>query len=118
VADEATVVGTGRAYWAAAFSRCDWIYPGKSREVDMAARGHCRVCGGDVVAMTTPGKEVVLRLERDVLGRVIVGSPTTELNAEPELIDTDQAMREYGERIQRPEYWKLENTRNRSGLED
>jgi hypothetical protein len=27
-------------------------------------------------------------------------------------------MREYGERIQRPEYWKLENTRNRSGLED
>lgn len=83
----------------------------------MAARGHCRVCGGDVVAMTNPGKEVVLRLERDVLGRVVVGSPTTELSDEPELIeDPQEAMRAYGERIQKPEYWKAR--RGMSGYEE
>jgi hypothetical protein len=116
VADEAKVVGIARAYWAAACSRCDWIYRGKSREVDMAARGHCRVCGGDVVAMDM-AKEVVLRLERDVRGRVIAGSPTTELNVEPEVIeDPQEAMRAYGEKIRKPEYWKAR--RGLSGYEE
>jgi len=106
VADEARVVGVARGYWAAACSRCDWVYQGRCIEVDSVARGHCRDCGGDVVAMTNPGREVTLRLERDVAGRVVAGSPTTELCAEPELIDTQEAMRAHGERIQRPEYWR------------
>jgi hypothetical protein len=109
VADEATVVGIARGYWAAACSRCDWIYKGQCREVDAAARSHCGGCGGDVVAMTNPGRDVTLRLERNVQGHVVPGSPTTELNAEPELISTEQAMREYGEQLSRPGYWSAAN---------
>lgn len=115
MADEATVVGKGQGYWASACSRCSWTYTGQCREVDSAARTHCAGCGGDVVAMTNPGKDVVLRLERDVLGRVVAGSPTTELDAEPELVDPQEAMRAYGDRIQRPEYWR---GRVGSGYED
>jgi hypothetical protein len=89
-----------------------------SREVDSAARAHCSGCGGDVVAMTNPGKDVVLRLERDVLGRVVTGSPTTELDIEPELIsDPQEAMRAYGEQIRKPDYWRARGI-NTSGYEE
>jgi hypothetical protein len=92
MADEAAVVGKGRAFWSAACSRCAWTYRGPSREVDMAARGHCRNCGGDVIALVI-GKDrdsspVVLRLERDVLGRVVPGFETTVLDARTMSDDT------------------------------
>lgn len=112
MADEAAVVGVGRGYWAAACSRCDWIYRGQCREVDSAARAHCRGCGGDVVAMTNPGKEVVLRLERDVDGQVVPGYAP-----EPEQIQSpDEEMREYSERIQRSRYWR--GRVNKRGFEE
>lgn len=69
MAHEAAVVGVAKSIWHAACSRCDWMYSGVNRQVDMAGRAHCRGCGGDVVAMNQL-KEVVLRLERDVLGLV------------------------------------------------
>jgi len=75
MADEAKVVGVARGVWAAACSRCNWIYgPAQCREVDMAMRGHCRSCGGDVVGMSVPGREVKLRLERDTNGEVVRGT--------------------------------------------
>jgi len=85
MADEAKIVGIARGMSSAACSRCDWTYTGQAREVDMSARGHCFVCGGDVVAMrigkTREDSEVVLRVERDVLGRVVPGYPPEAINA-------------------------------------
>lgn len=77
MADEAAVVGVARGLRSAACSRCDWTYTAQAREADMAARGHCSVCGGDVVVLrigkSRADSEVETRLERDVLGRVVPG---------------------------------------------
>ena len=109
MADEAAVVGVAKVTWAAACSRCEWLYTGINRQVDMAARAHCAGCGGDVVAMSVPGKEVVLRLERDVLGRVVTGDVPGTLDTED---PTMVAMREYGQKISQPGYWKMREKMN------
>jgi hypothetical protein len=55
----------------------------------MAGRAHCAGCGGDVVAMrigkSREDSEVVLRLERDVRGRVVPGTeaPVIDARADP-----------------------------------
>jgi len=71
----------------------------------MAARAHCAGCGGDVVAMSVPGKEVVLRLERDVRGSVVPGYEpgTTDTSNDANL----EAMLEHGRRIEQASYWNI-----------
>lgn len=70
MSDEATVVGVARGHWTSRCLRCEWTYSGPCRQVDMALRAHVAGCGGDGNAWDQ-GKNLVLMLERDVLGRVV-----------------------------------------------
>jgi hypothetical protein len=70
MADEAKVVGISKGFWRAGCLNCDWRYNGICREVDMAMRGHVSVSGHDANAWNED-KKLMLRLERDVMGRVV-----------------------------------------------
>lgn len=70
MADEATVVGVARGAWASRCLNCDWEFSGPCRAVDMALRAHVAGSGHDANAWDQD-KKLTLRLERDVLGRVV-----------------------------------------------
>ena len=70
MADEATVVGVARGTWKARCLCCPWDYADACRAVDMAVKTHVSCTGHDANAWDSAGT-LVLRLERDVLGRVV-----------------------------------------------
>lgn len=70
MADEATVVGLAKGQWSSRCLNCGWTFNGPCRMVDMALRAHVAGTGHDANAWDQD-KKLTLRLERDVLGRVV-----------------------------------------------